>query len=120
MAENSFREFVLKKLQLSEDILAAFEGMFSLLYIENNEFTFSIVDAGAAIDFIELSRISKDELELVLDANSGFTQCGAVPWNTDEIFRRIVAWRQESVGYQLIFLLFCYLYSFSTTGCRNS
>nr|XP_019564871.2 uncharacterized protein LOC109432973 [Aedes albopictus] len=73
--ENSFRELVLRDLQLPGEILTVFEG--------------------ADIDFVRLSRISRDELQAVL---------GSGPldiWNIDEIFRRILVWRQES-GFGII------------------
>ncbi|KXJ69394.1 hypothetical protein RP20_CCG027287 [Aedes albopictus] len=73
--ENSFRELVLRDLQLPGEILTVFEG--------------------ADIDSLRLSRISRDELQAVL---------GSGPldiWNIDEIFRRILVWRQES-GFGII------------------
>ncbi|EAT34309.1 AAEL013428-PA [Aedes aegypti] len=78
--ERSFRDIVLHELQLPVEILDTFEG--------------------ANIDSDRLSRIPRDELEDVLTV-AGTTASENIAWNIDEIFRRIVEWRQES-GFGII------------------
>ncbi|XP_062562792.1 uncharacterized protein LOC134226195 [Armigeres subalbatus] len=67
--EKSFRDFVLEELKLSVEIFTIFED--------------------AEIGFIELSQITRDELDQILDSSGS-------SWNAEEIFRRIITWRQEA------------------------